>query len=669
MRHHGKLRLVVAVCALLVGCRDEALSHVVDGLAIEPEVLAVAPAWVGLPSSARLTLRNHSRAPLDVELSVGEPFTVPASVRLPAGEAMEVEVALTAAQPGPVASSVRVRWLSNDREVPVSADAVVPPSCHARGCRASVFDPALGRCVESNRADGEACGDDDACLVDATCLAGECVGAARSCDDGNACTLDVCVAALGCVHEDATASCPGSSDPCRVPMCDPVLGCGLADAVDGTACGPNDCQTAHVCIAGACVERSAPESSECAPATTCRGPGICRANRCELPPPSPLVPAWRYEPPVDHTVTFFGTVDADGAAYATEHWIESDGVRDMPVTALLKLGPSGRVDFKVPVIHDCPNCAWGLRLAVDSANHRVFFNAQGITRAHSTDDGRQLWTRDVTAGLPTYDRRPDGGGEFYTSTPLLLGGGLVAVPVSEGVSDHHAYVQALDRATGAQAWQFHRKGHLYGTGVTGSGELWTSSANCWAVAGEMARVSPSGQTLGARFVELIPSVYGQDFGLGTSSGRVQRIDGTLANTSLSVPSGAQLFTTGDRLVAYENASGRGLRAIELPTGTELWSYRVATGGAVDFELVRDGGVAFTASVSDGGFIGAVDGTGAERFVCPLSTSVESPIAIVRGRAWVLTGGAIVAYDVPGLDVEPTGWVTSRGSPERGGRAR
>lgn len=665
MRHDGKLRFAVAALALLLGCRDEALSSVVDGLAIEPEALVIAPAWVGHASSSPLSLRNRSRAPLDVELVVGEPFTVPAKVRLPAGEALDVEVALAAAQAGPVASSVRVRWLANERSVPVSAEVSAPPACQASGCRSSTFDPSSGRCLESNRPDGEACGDGDACLINATCLAGECVGTARSCDDGDACTLDACRAEEGCVHEDTTASCPGSVEPCRVPVCDPVLGCGLADAVDGIACGPNDCQTAHVCIAGACVERAAPDSSECAPATTCRGPGICRANRCELPPPSPLVPAWRYEPPASHTVSFFGAVDTDGAAYATEHWIETDTERDVPVTALLKLGPSGRVDFKVPVIQDCPNCAWGLWLAIDSANHRVFFNAQGITRAHSTDDGRQLWAHDVTAGLPTYDRRPDGGGAFSTSAPLLLGGDLVAV----SVSDHHAYVRALERATGAQAWQFHRKGHLYGTGVTGTGELWTSSANCWAVAGEMARLSPSGQTLGLRFVELIPSVYGQDFGLGTSSGRVQRIDGALSNTALNLPSGAQLFTTGDRLVAYDNGSGRGLRAIELPTGTELWSYRVATGGGLDFELTRDGGVAWTASVPDGGFLGAVDGTGAERFVCPLSTTVESPVAIVRGRAWVLSGGAIVAYDVPGVDVEPTGWVTSRGSPERGGRAR
>lgn len=666
MNRRGNLRGWGAA-ALLLGafaCRDLTLSQTAMDLALAPDELVVAQAWVGHATAALLTLQNRGRAPLDVALAVDAPFTVPASVHVPAGETVTVQVSLTPARLGRVDGVLRARWLDAQRDVPVRAQALAAPRCEAAECRGSRFDPHTGACVEAPTPDGEACGAGNACLLGGTCRAGQCVGATRDCDDGNACSADACLPEQGCVHLDASASCPAPEGACQAATCDPQTGCGVAPAVDGTPCGPNDCATAHVCIAGACVTRAAPEGSQCAPPTACRGPGVCRANGCELPPPAPLAPVWRYQPPPGHELTFLGTVDDDGNLYATEHWVEDDSETDTHVTALVKLSFHGRVEYAHPVVLDCPNCRWGLALAVDSANRRVFFNALGVTRAHSTVDGRPLWARDVTAGLPAYDVRPDGGGAFYTSAPLLLGGDQVAVSVSEGQSDHHAYVRVLERGSGAHTWQFHRKGHLYGTGASGDGQLWTSSANCWARAGEMARVTPAGQVAAARFIELIPQAYGQDFALGTGVALTQRVDQALATRGVGI-AGVTL-TAGDRVVTWQSGE---LLATSLTTGVGLWRHRGVSGSSPSFELLRDGGVAWTAGVIDGGVLGAVDATGAELLVCPLSTTVESATAIIRGRAFVQAQGGVVAYDVPGLDVEPHGWVSYRGSLERGGRAR
>ena len=112
-----------------------------------------------------------------------------------------------------------------------------------------------------------------------------------------------------------------------------------------------------------------------------------------------------------------------------------------------------------------------------------------------------------------------------------------------------------------------------------------------------------------------------------------------------------------------------LRSVNLATGAHAFDYRGVSGTAPDFELLRDGGVAWTAQIPDAGVLGAVNGRGEELVNCPLATPVDSATAIIRGRAYMQSSGDIVAYDVPGLDVEPGGWVTRHGSLQRGFGAR
>ncbi len=687
----------LSLALTLFGCRDPLLSQASGELLVEPGRLNFGRAWVGLRSTQGLDLQNTSRQALEVSLSVGAPFDVVRSVRIAGGERVAVVLGVVPLRSGALGDTLLVSWNGNTREVPVEADAESPPPCPERDCRTFTFDPGTANCLETVLADGAGCGASNQCLTGGTCRAGTCVGQARDCNDADACTTDACDVATGCVH-DAVA-CPGSDNPCEVPLCTATGGCGLTPALDGASCGSNDCVTAHVCITGQCVTRAAPDGSQCAAPTVCRGTGLCRAQVCEKPAPTPLQPRWRYTPEPGHDVVFLGHVDEQGNLYATETWTGPAQARatdpapraaipgaasdvagvprqrppDGPVAAILSLTPSGVVRFREPVVFGCSACAWGLGFSVDSAGHRLFFNALGQTQARSTDDGRLLWKVDATAGLPALDVRADGGAVFSTSPPLLVGDDVVGVPVLEGEDDHHSYVQGFDRATGVARWQFHRKGHLYGAGVAASGELWTSSANCWAVAGEMVRLAPlTGLPRAQKFVEWIPSLYGDDFALGTASGALHRLDGALDLHSLSTlttaSAGASMLVTGPHLVLWD-APVRALHSVNLTSGVTAFTFHGVTGTAPDFELLRNGGVAWTSPSTDGGVLGAVDGRGEELLQCPILTSVDSPTALVRGRAYLQAEGSLVGFEVPGLDVAPHGWVSRGGSLARGGRAR
>ncbi len=673
---------LLVVCGLS-GCRENQVSATEGELLVQPARVDFGSVWLTHRDTSILELQNTARMGLEVTFESSAPFDVPPSIRIGGGERVEVELGLTASQLGLLEGEMRVSANGTTQRVPLRAMAVAPPTCAVRDCRTVTFNPLTGGCDEALAADGVSCRATNQCITSGVCAAGECVGKARDCDDANACTTDACDASTGCVHE--TVTCPRSLRACEVPVCSPATGCGLAPAVDGVSCGTNDCLTAEVCITGQCVTRPSPDGSQCKAPTTCRGPGICRQQTCELPAPTALNPAWRYTPRPGLTLVFLGHVDDSGNLYATETgpFVRNGGFSGAPrqeagdrvqatPTYLLSLSPTGVVRFRVEVTADCSSCTSGLWYSIDSAGHRLFFNARGLTQARSTDDGHLLWSMTPSAGLPVYEPRADGGASFSASTPMLVGTDAVGVPITEGGSDHHSYVQVFDRANGAFRWQFHRKGHLYGAGVAVGGELWTSSANCWAVAGEMVRLNGSGAQQAAQFVQWLPSIYGEGVAIGAANGKLQRLDSAMTLTDLSTMTGAGSsstpFLTGQQLVLWDG-NAQVLRSVNLTSGVRAFGYRGVRGFSPDFELLRDGGVAWTAQLPDAGLLGAVNARGEEVLHCPLSTPVDSATAIIRGRAYVFSNSDIVAYDVPGLDVEPSGWVSRQGSLQRGFGAR
>jgi len=131
-------------------------------------------------------------------------------------------------------------------------------------------------CADSDCAD-VACDDGDACTSADRCLAGACVGTARSCDDSNACTVDACDAASGCTH---MAAANGS-------MC----GAGAGWRCCGGACRNTWTDEGHCSGCGlACSAGLTCSAVASGPGASCRG---CSYNsECRPNTGSPVATCW-----------------------------------------------------------------------------------------------------------------------------------------------------------------------------------------------------------------------------------------------------------------------------------------------------------------------------------------------------------------------------------------
>jgi hypothetical protein len=96
------------------------------------------------------------------------------------------------------------------------------PDCDdSNECTADSCNGTLG-CVHAPAAGS--CDDLSACTQGDTCVAGECIGTAKSCTDGNACNgLEECVPASGACVPGAPPVCD-NGDACP-DSCDPTIGC------------------------------------------------------------------------------------------------------------------------------------------------------------------------------------------------------------------------------------------------------------------------------------------------------------------------------------------------------------------------------------------------------------------------------------------------------------
>lgn len=175
----------------------------------------------------------------------------------------------------------------------------IPPCPTPVSCHTAVFDKATGTCVETALVDGTACSPNSACVTDAVCQGGRCVGTPIQCDDGNACTLNTCNAVTGCEYPPAPP-CPGDGK-CGIGVCDPTTGCGIITAADGTRCGAVSCDMAMVCISGTCQERDPPDGYVCAEASPCQGEGFCQGSDCVKPPAIPLTANWSLDSALPET--------------------------------------------------------------------------------------------------------------------------------------------------------------------------------------------------------------------------------------------------------------------------------------------------------------------------------------------------------------------------------
>ncbi len=653
---------------MAAACREGALSSGEGTLIVEPEALELPAAWVGTGSVGTLSVRSTARAGLELSAAVDAPFSAPASTAVGGGETLALAVRFDPAAEGPASGVLHLSWGDQRLDVALSALGRQPPACRPSSeCVAAAFDPLAGACVEVPANDGRAC-PGDRCVVDGRCRAGRCEGGALDCDDANACTTDGCAPEAGCVHADATASCPGSVDPCRVPVCDRRSGCALTDAVDGAPCGPNDCRTAHVCILGRCEVRAAPSGSTCAEATTCRAAGVCQGTSCVLPRPGAPPTRWRYVPAPPRDLRFAGVMDPDGNSY----FVESDDV----VTEVVSLDREGGERFRAALQFPCTaSCAWRVGLVLDPDARRLFLSFPGgRAQARAAADGRLLWDRSLVAGIAPGNPGPDGGAYWANPRAMPAAGGQVEYTVMEGWEDHHSYVFGVDALTGAERWRVYRKGHLYGPGLNGADELWMSSANCWAPAGQTERFSGAGGLLAGRNIAGWPVAVASGRALFIHGYGHRLVDSALRERylspgELSLGSYSVLMTASRVIAPATGGGGAHVAMFEVDGGAVVAAPALGNIGSLDLMLGRSGEVIGSGNTQDAGVLFALSPSGAELLRCELPGFPLSAVAVAKERYVAQLGKELWGFELPGFDAAWTGWATKDGTLGRDRRAR
>jgi uncharacterized protein (TIGR03382 family) len=169
--------------------------------------------------------------------------------------------------------------------------ASVAKSCAAQtsACTTGSCDHATGNCIALAANEGVSCNDDDPCTEADACLAGVCVGAAKSClalddschtgacdatgscaavtlMDGTLCDdNDACTEAAQCtagICAGVAKDCSAVADACNTAGCDKVLGCVAVPVADGTICNDGDSKTSgDKCTQGVCAGKK--KSSGC----------------------------------------------------------------------------------------------------------------------------------------------------------------------------------------------------------------------------------------------------------------------------------------------------------------------------------------------------------------------------------------------------------------------
>lgn len=485
------------------------------------DTLDFGPTALNFSRIKPLTVTNRGRVAKTVELLATPPFFAPASIDVPGGSEVDVQLTFRPTVEGAASGTVTLEG----HVVALTGTGVRPLTCNAGGPCASVrFDPETLSCITTNVADGTGCEDELACIERGTCQAGACIGQAARCDDADACTSDSCAVGRGCQH--TAMQCAGSSNPCQAPSCDPVRGCGLTPVQDGTPCGAVSCELANICLAGACRAVVPPDGFTCSPESACRGEGTCQNKQCVRPAERPLTPKWTVRPTTPN-LRFEGVVDEQGNFY----WVECQ-------TAA---GKNGAPVPQVPVSsHLC---------AVVSR----------------TQDGLERFRVEVSG---------PGVLQIPLRSAQLVTHGLFVFVVSRDE------LAAVDVRTGALVWQrtINNGGAVHQLAADGAGELWASAEDTGITAGWVLQkvVARSGASRLVASLDDEPTAMltheGGDLFVVTNSftkpssppTQLARYDGA-GQRRFSVPIGAQslVMVLGDRLILSDDSVRSALDGAEL----------------------------------------------------------------------------------------------------------
>jgi len=127
-----------------------------------------------------------------------------------------------------------------------------------------------------------ACEDGNSCTKDSCQLAtGLCSAQAVSgvCDDGNACTVNDACSAGDCAGAAVTCN---DNNPCTDDACSPVSGtCQNAAKIDGASSNDNlQCTTGDTCSAGSCSGTTKPAGTPCQDGNSCTTGDQCIGQAC-----------------------------------------------------------------------------------------------------------------------------------------------------------------------------------------------------------------------------------------------------------------------------------------------------------------------------------------------------------------------------------------------------
>ena len=285
-----RLLLTIALGSL-VGCRcNQPVTPVELGFQVSPTSLEFGRVLELTTATQTVTITSTGRGSLTITASTDLPFSVPASIELPGGSDVPLEVTFRAGTTE-VNGTLTLEADGKKLEVALHATGVHPLECVASApCRISEYDLPSNTCIERVAPDRELCTPLSTCLEGGQCIAGVCQGVPRSCDDHNACTVDSCSESLGCVN--TMVSCPTPGNPCHRATCDTTSGCGEENAPDTSLCGELTCMNAQICFQGRCTSVVPPDGTPCAPPTPCQAEGTCQSQICVRPDAGILVPDW-----------------------------------------------------------------------------------------------------------------------------------------------------------------------------------------------------------------------------------------------------------------------------------------------------------------------------------------------------------------------------------------
>ncbi len=399
-RHVMRARRLAALClamglaSALAGCRNDVLQPTENRLRLEPTQMDFGTVYAdGRTRRQQLTVHNDGVARLGVSWRLPEP---PFVLVDPPGElqsgATELTLEFAPLVPGRYSASLDVSAeKAGKATLAIDAAAQPIPVCEPSSpCVEAHFDVDDGACVETTKPDGTGCDSGSACVVEATCQAGRCIGREKRCDDLNACTIDVCNAETGCEFLPRPP-CPGDGR-CQLGVCDPVKGCGLEAAPDGTTCGTlQTCRAAEVCISGECIVRDPPDGYLCAERSPCQGEGRCVANQClRADAARPLAPSWTFDGTAADAGRYHDFVLEPSGAATLGGFFHSPGLLrgNTEQASLAPLGAARRC------------IVWSTRLVC--ADYPAAPN--GHVTALDPATGATLWSYDVRTARPDFVR-------------------------------------------------------------------------------------------------------------------------------------------------------------------------------------------------------------------------------------------------------------------------